>query len=76
VAAIASTRTRTSAAPASRDHSLIAIDGIRPRKLKFAPDSPLEEDGFELSVPVARSRFDLERFCGGYAQVSASAIQS
>jgi hypothetical protein len=25
---------------------------------KFARDSPLEEDGFELSVPLARELFD------------------
>jgi len=34
-------------------------------KVRFARDSPLKEHGFELSVPVARGRFDLERFCGG-----------
>jgi hypothetical protein len=30
----------------------LTIDGISPRKLGFAPDSPLEEAGFEPSVPL------------------------
>src|SRR3981189_1531990 len=34
-----------------RDHSLTAINGIRPRTLGFVPDSPLEGSGFEPSVP-------------------------
>ena len=31
------------------------IDGMRP-KVRFATDSPLEEDGFELAVPPRRER--------------------
>jgi len=56
----------TSTATATATATLTSSDTLTGRSgtpwAEFAPDSPLEEAGFERSVPVARDRFDLELF--------------
>jgi len=42
---------RPGATPRGRQSTAFAPQGIRPRKVRFAGDSPLEGDGFEIPVP-------------------------